>query len=261
MTQKLRSLLLKNNQKIAAVTNQEKLSSFFHQIRPVTTNHKLIRLGRRADGGYLVPDDLGDVSACYSPGVDVMCEFEMDLTKKGIPCYLADASVPCPPVLNDLIDFERKFLGIDNSSSHITLEDWITEKTPSQSEFILQMDIEGHEYPVILDCDHSLLKKFRILVIEFHDLQNLFFDVGFDLIDITFRKLLKHFEIVHIHPNNYSKVVKHGRYVIPPLLEFTFLRKDRIASREQTRSFPHPFDRINNPDKDDIVLPECWYSG
>jgi len=135
----------------------------------------------------------------------------------------------------------------------------VNRKTPNQSDFILQMDIEGAEYEVIFDTSRETLRKFRILVIEFHRLEAIIVKYGFDLINLTFRKLLKDFEIVHIHPNNAAKPKAYKTFEIPPTMEFTFLRKDRISSRQPTLSFPHKLDRPNAPNKEDCPLPKCWY--
>ena len=94
---------------------------------------------------------------------------------------------------------------------------------------------------------------------EFHDLDLLLDRAGFELINLTFTKILKDFEVVHIHPNNCSKVVEYGGIKIPPVIEITFLRKDRITSSEWALEFPHPLDRINVPRNLDIPLPKCWY--
>src|SRR5205823_127248 len=67
-------------------------------LHPLATEHSLIRLGDRGDGGYLVPDDLESVEACFSPGVDDRASFETSLIERGIPCFLADASVDCAPI-------------------------------------------------------------------------------------------------------------------------------------------------------------------
>jgi hypothetical protein len=84
---------------------------------------------------------------------------------------------------------------------------------------------------------------------------------GFKLIDLTFKKLLRDFDVVHIHPNNYAKPFVYGRYEIPPIMEFTFLRKDRISTRRPALTFPHPLDRSNFPLKKDFPLPKCWLVG
>src|SRR5262249_38221987 len=72
------------------------------RLHPVTTDKKLIRIGGGGDGGYLVPDDLGGVVACFSPGVGAVASFEAALLSRGIPCYLVDASVTRPPIPDTL---------------------------------------------------------------------------------------------------------------------------------------------------------------
>ena len=52
------------------MTPSEKLNNLAKALRPVITQHPLIRIGSEFDGGYLVPDDLDGVSACFSPGVN-----------------------------------------------------------------------------------------------------------------------------------------------------------------------------------------------
>ena len=118
------------------------------------------------------------------------------------------------------------------------------------------MDIEGSEYEVIMDTSNDLLKKFRIIVIEFHGFDRIFNPIGFQLITNCIYKLLKNFEIAHIHPNNIQKSVKYKKYEVPPLLEFTFIRKDRVSYSEPETSFPHFLDRPNVASIPDIVLPK-----
>jgi hypothetical protein len=225
----------------------------------VRTNHDLIRIGGQGDGGYLVPNDLEHISACFSPGVAKVADFELDLANRGIKCFLADHSVDVPPIHHDLFDFEKKHLGPTEDSVFTTLESWVARKAPNQTDFILQMDIEGAEYAVILDTSSETLRKFRILVIEFHELDAIRDKFGFRLANLAFRKILKDFEVVHIHPNNYSKPIVYKDYQIPPALEFTFLRKDRIATRQRTFDFPHALDRTNCAHKEDFSLPKCWF--
>ena len=43
------------------------------------------------------------------------------------------------------------------------------------------MDIEGSEYPVILDTPSDTLNKFRIMIIEFHDLDLIFNSQFFEI--------------------------------------------------------------------------------
>ena len=141
----------------------------------------------------------------------------------------------------------------------MTLDSWVQSKTKKNDDLILQMDIEESEYSVIFDSSTETLNKFRILVIEFHGLENLFNPMGFELINLSFTKLLKSFEVVHIHPNNCNKPIVCDGFSIPPVMEFTFLRKDRITQRNHNHHFPHPLDRPNVVNKADFPLPKCWY--
>ncbi len=96
------------------------------------------------------------------------------------------------------------------------------------------------------------------MVIEFHKLDTLRDKFAFDLIDLASTKIRKDFEVVHIHPNNCIKPFICGKCEIPPLMEFTLLRKDRISTKRPTTVFPHPLDRPNVPRNADYSLPPCW---
>jgi len=239
-------------------TSDASLRYFFDQINPINIEEGLIRIGEKGDGGYLLPDDLGGISACFSPGVSSEVSFDLELAERGILCYLADYSVDRPPVSHARFDFEKKYLGTEDDGIYLTLENWINIKESSKEGFILQMDIEGAEYAVILSTPTHVLQKFRILIIEFHQLNELFCFPGMQLIDLTFRKLLKYFDIVHIHPNNCLATVGYSRYQVPPVMEFTFLRKDRVRNASPAVSFPHLLDIKNAPYLPDVILPECW---
>jgi len=246
---------------IRKTTDQKLLKFFFDRINPVATEHCLIRIGGNNDGGYLVPDDLDGIEACFSPGVSNVATFEEELAKKGIRSYMADYSVNGPPVHNSMFDFEKFYLGAENNEIYQTLDNWVSKKTPGHpDDLILQMDIEGGEYDVLLQSPSNLLRRFRILVIEFHSLDGLMDQYGYKIISHVFMKLLSDFEIVHIHPNNASNIFRTGEYTIPGAMEFTFLRKDRIKQRTPLREFPNKYDFRNLADKKDMVLPECWYN-
>ena len=256
----LKKIALKFNFFVSRGTGVDKLQFFFNKIKPVTTNHKLVRIGGNGDGGYLVPDDLIGIQTCFSPGVSFAAYFENELAGRGIKSYMADFSVEKTPITNDFFSFEKIFIGFENQPHFINLDNWVQKNARAgDNEMILQMDIEGGEYNVLIESSSELLKRFRIIIIEFHDMDSLFDPIGFQLISSCFYKLLKDFEIVHIHPNNFYKNVSHKGFEIPPLLEFTFLRKDRINNTSFATSFPHELDKKNVAENPDIALPVCFY--
>jgi hypothetical protein len=254
----LKRLALASGVSFCRRTPNQRLKQFFDKINPINIEEGLIRIGVEGEGGYLVPNDLSGVSACFSPGVSTEVSFDLDLAERGMSCYLADFSVDGPPVTHPKFDFEKKYVGPEDGEIYFTLEEWVNIKEPRGTEFILQMDIEGAEYGIILSTPLEVLMKFRILVIEFHQLHEIFSPAGFQLIDLTFRKLLKTFDIVHIHPNNCLESVTVGPYQIPPVMEFSFLRKDRVRGSSPAAAFPHSLDFRNAPGLPDIILPNCW---
>jgi hypothetical protein len=261
LERKIKEWLRERNIHIGRKVKDTELINFLRRVRPVTTEHALVRIGEEGDGGYLLPDDFEGISCCFSPGVSIEVHFESDLARRGIKSYLADYSVESLPIKNTHFDFEKKYLGMENNSIYMTLENWIATKVGNVADdMILEMDIEGAEYEVIFDTSCETWQRFRIIVIEFHHLDALLDRYGYDLINLAFRKLQKHFDIVHIHPNNHSKVVRYKKHVLPSAMEFTFLRKDRSEKRQYTETFPHDLDVKNMPAKPDLILPKCWYS-
>jgi hypothetical protein len=121
------------------------------------------------------------------------------------------------------------------------------------------MDIEGHEWPVLLNVHEATLRKFRIIVLETHDMERIMDKHAFLIISSAFRRLLQYFYVVHIHPNNYGGTVRCGSLVIPRSLELTFYRKDRISSPRYATSFPHTIDVKNDPTRPDVILPREWF--
>jgi len=243
----------------AMATPRNKIEELISHLRPVACNRPLIRLGPRGDGGYLVPDDLKGIGACFSPGVDAVAGFELDCAQRGMEVYMADASVDGPPELHPRFHFKKKYIGAISSCSFIRIEDWVDEsRVPEGMELLLQMDIEGFEYEVLLGISDALLTRFRIIVVEFHRLNQLWNDPFFRLASRALYRLLQTHTCVHHHPNNVADSVSYGGLEIPALSELTFLRNDRICAPRYASDFPHRLD-LDNSARAPLPLPHCWY--
>ncbi|WP_120910494.1 hypothetical protein [Helicobacter pylori] len=68
-------------------TPKEKIESFIKSLHPIKTEHELVRLGAKYDGGYLVPNDFKGIKALFSPGVGNENAFEEDFYRQ---CKLAN---------------------------------------------------------------------------------------------------------------------------------------------------------------------------
>ena len=244
---------------IAKMTPTDEVSGLLRQLYPVTTEHELIRLGCDGDGGYLVPDDLSGITACFSPGVDNRASFEEALLAYGMRCHLADASVERSPLKSADVTFLKKNIGVVNNEALITLDRWIDEQESNDGDLLLQMDIEGAEWPTLLNISDEKLARFRVIVLELHDMERLMDKHAFRIISAVMDRLLEKFYVVHNHPNNYGGLVGVGPIEIPRALEMTLLRRDRGAPTGFATTFPHPLDQTNADDRADITLPAGWH--
>jgi hypothetical protein len=242
-----------------APTDARELEALIRRLHPRACRVGLRRLGPATDGGYLVPDDLDGIEACFSPGVSDVSGFEKDCADLGMRVFMADRSVAGPAEAHPRFHFDRQYVGALNNEEFVTLDNWVARSLPdSSTDLLLQMDIEGAEYETILATSDTLMRRFRIVVAEFHQLQFLFSSPFFTIASRAFEKLLQTHTCVHIHPNTSRGSVSRRGIEIPRVMEFTFLRSDRVGDAGFASSFPHALDARNVADRD-LVLPQCWY--
>ena len=240
-------------------TSAQELRRLIESLHPISGGMELIRLGPNGDGGYLVPDDLAGIECAFSPGVSTESGFEAALAARGMRVFLADFSVDGPAQLNAKFVFHKKYVGAVSDDTYMTLDEWTRATIPAYGgDLLLQMDIEGAEFETLLAAPPELVARFRIMVIEFHALQELFNKPFFSLASRVFRKLLQSHSVVHIHPNNCCGSVVKDELEVPRVAEITFHRNDRLQRRSYCRAFPHPLDRDNTRNAT-LVLPPGWY--
>jgi hypothetical protein len=142
------------------------------------------------------------------------------------------------------------------------LKDWLHkhDHLNGNKRKMLQMDIEGSEYEVLLSTDIQVLKVFDIVLVEFHHFMEFMNTYSFLILEQVFDKLLSEFYIVHLHPNNSDRLEKIGELSYPQVLEFTFLRKDLVLKPEHKdfTSLPHELDVRNDLFRPDINLALIW---
>ncbi len=241
--------------------DRESVWQLIRKLRPWNTGTAIIRLGPDGDGGYLVPDDLSGIEACFSPGVSNTSGFEEDCAARGMLLFMADKSVERPNIQlpEGKYQFTKKFIGHFNSDDYITMDEWVSSSLKNNnSDLLLQMDIESCEYLSFINMSQKLLQRFRIIVVEFHQLDRLWNRDFYKLAEATFDKILLTHTCVHIHPNNRYSLHRRKGIEIPVLAEFTFIRNDRITQKSPKTVFPDPLDFDNTTGKH-IALPTCWY--
>ena len=255
----LKQTLNRLNRTIVKTNAKADVVELIRKFWPMETGIELVRVGSEFDGGYLIPNDFEGIGGLFSPGVAEDASFERHFADLGIECFLADGSVSNAPISHEKINFIGKYLGLKNDAMNTSLEAWIEENSDS-SELILQMDIEGSEFEVLLSTSTETLKRFRIIVVEFHGIDRIITEDGFLVLNTLLSKLENDFVVSHCHPNNNCGIVFWENLKIPRVVEVTFIRRDRVRTINYATEFPHALDRPNIQELPEIILPEEWFS-
>ena len=198
----------------------------------------------------MIPKDLSGVKALFSPGVGENIEFDLEIASRGIPVYLADNSVDLDVSSFPLVNFRKQHLAVIDSTDEITLGYWMESSgfAPNLSEsFILQMDIEGAEWEIGKNLDPQTLGRFKVILVEVHELQKVFTKAGLEEVSSWIDRLTTTHKIVNAHINNGDLLVTYCGISVPPLVELVFLRDDCFSVLEEEEEIPHPLETPNDP--------------
>ena len=223
-------------------------------MKPKPSPRPLIRLGGYDDGAYLLPDDLSELGACFSPGVNNRKTFEDELiTRFGVAChmcdYTSDVVAFSTPLIPGKQTFRKCWLDVAGKPDSITLEAWLRELAADDRDLILQMDIEGRNtgtswtHPRIRWRDSASLQS-KSMASATSAIATLRCRSFFRFSD----KLDALFSCVHAHRNNYSDefTIAETGMNVGDAMEFTFLRKDRwrdaAPAEPISPHLPHPLD-------------------
>ena len=224
------------------------------EILKVYNFDKKIRCGVNRDGGYVFAELEGGYDLYISAGISNEESFSRDFIKKYNMCesnsFGFDGTIDnYPHQYTKDISFIKKNINNFNDDHNTDL----TFLMSKYSNIFLKMDIEGGEYPWILNTSEELLQNFKQIVIECHCITDDEWNTSYTDKVKCLKKLSKTHYIVHAHGNNYGKVVNKFPYTI----ELTYVNKKYFDSTPELNKKALPksgLDFSNNPDYKDIDL-------
>ena len=162
----------------------------YHLLSPKKVEgKKLILLGEKRDGCYVLLDDFENIKIAYSIGISTMIQFDDALAKRGIDVFMYDHTI------NGLIYSHPKFhwkkIGLCGKNridpKLKSLDVLIRENGHTQEKnMILKIDAVG-EWDSLKDIDDEIFTQFKYIVIEFH------FEEDINKIPIFYKVLKKIF--------------------------------------------------------------------
>lgn len=193
--------------------------------RPVGSNFR--RFGNKADGGYVLADDIKPSDVVFSIGLGDDISFDTEIEPHVYKVVLVDHSVPNFVVPNGKFDYFDKPLVPSEGDSGLTLS-WLLRAFPGD-DHILKMDIEGSEWRVLDQISLQDLATFRQIAIEFHGLTDLP-EVGqLNLVRGVLDRLLVSHSPVLLHANNCADFRVIGGVAVADVIEVTWLRRDSYS--------------------------------
>lgn len=198
--------------------------------------HKKIRIGRKADGGYIFLDDFKNIKIAYSFGISREISFDKELADKNIDIYMYDHTINSLPFKNPRFHWKKIGLSglISNGINLKTLPEILKENGHyKENNMILKLDIESNEWSVFQNLPISILNKFKYIVGEFHFSSKKKYNY-FRILE----KLKLNHQIFHLHCNNCGKIIELDGYKICNLLEISFINKSGYKFYKDNNKYP-----------------------
>lgn len=218
-----------------------------------------IRVGAIFDGGYVMVNCFEKCEKiAYSFGVANEISWETEMAQKGFDVYMYDHTIDFPVINNPMLHFFK--MGIADSPYHddnlSSLEDYIGKNGhKDKKRMILKMDVEGAEYGFLQMVNSDTLAQFDQITLELHYLT--FIDEWGKKRGIVdcLKKINKTHQVVHVHGNNFCRVVSINGNLFPQLLEVTFLIRKNYSFKEDENVFlPRAEDAQCFVNREDIHL-------
>ncbi|HEV2695298.1 MAG TPA: FkbM family methyltransferase [Verrucomicrobiae bacterium] len=191
-------------------------------IRPVVIKDRLIRVGKEADGAYIIPERvLRQCDVCYSYGISDNIDFDRAYHQiTGHPVQMYDFSVTAPPNLPAPLIFHQEGLSAAKTANCDNYLVHLRANGDEHKKVLLKIDVEGAEYDWLLQTDLAEVARTAIcIVMEFHSLHT-----QGQIFLQCLEKLKTEYHIVHVHGNNYNGTVP-GAPEVPQVPEITFVHK------------------------------------
>lgn len=204
-------------------------------------NKKIIRIGNKNDGGYLMVDDfLENGGTAYSFGVSSDVSWDKEMAGYHYDIYMYDHTINELPEQNTHFHFEKMGIAsaINEVGEYLNTLNYFLKKNNHQDEerMILKMDVEGAEYGFLEMTDSSVLNQFDQIVMELHFITSV--EKSDEIIKALTKLNVTH-QLVHVHGNNYSKIKYINGHSIPDSLEVLYVKRSicQFYEKEEIRPF------------------------
>lgn len=143
-----------------------------------------------------------------------------------------DGSIEKSPYTHPNITFHKKFVGLHDEDSTITLKSLLQDNKLDKTQAnILQIDIENAEWEMLEGIEIGILAEFFAQIIfEFHGC-NPEEEQGFHQRITQLKRLNEFFCPIHLHFNNHGKIFYSQGLFFSTSIEVSYLNQKFIADK------------------------------
>jgi hypothetical protein len=212
------------------------------------SGRSLIRIGGPNDGGYVMYRPMTKTTA-ISLGVGPNVSWDQNMVSMGHSVQMFDPTIRRPPNKVTGALFHRiGVVGNLQDQPELDLRSLAELRTFCKSNdqnMVLKIDVEGAEWFAFASAATSELENYEQILVEFHDLREILNESQFEVMRKAIANLCETHFAVHLHANNYSRLVRFGSYWFPDAIEVSFLRKSDSAQAGISPVVASEFDSPN----------------
>jgi hypothetical protein len=223
---------------------QRTVLAILKQLHPMrAVDHEKIRIGKECDGGYVMLDDFGGITAAYSFGICDEVSWDLSMAERGIEVFQYDHTIDDLPLQHPRFYWVKKGLGASVTAELETLPRLLElNGHRGRSDLLLKCDIEGCEWEVLAALPAECLRHFKQIVLEIHFLERLTDPAFATLVERAVGVLTADHRVVHVHANNHRPYSIVGGVPLPSVLELTLARTIDVRLESTDEVFPTPLD-------------------
>jgi hypothetical protein len=171
--------------------------------------------------------------------------------------FMYDHTIECLPAEHPLFHWKR--IGVGGRSESEKRIETLTELIHANghadaTNLLLKCDIEGAEWDMYGETSNQVLRKFKQIVTEVHELDKIGDDQFAERVRRALANLTAMHRVVHVHGNNHGNSFVYGGVPLPVTLELPIMRIDVGPLKVSDETFPTPLDMPNPPGRTDFHL-------
>jgi hypothetical protein len=213
--------------------NNQRIKLLIKMITPEKYKPKLIRIGSKYDGGYALAK-YNKNNILISGGISNNSDFESSICSRIFYGYLFDHTIKILNLsINNYAFYRKKIVVTKGDQYGVNLNDFISQI--DSKSLILKLDIEGDEWNILSQFSTNNLLKCEQIVVEFHNVLEIYNTKKFDLYIKVLTKIRKNHKVINVNVNNYGASSMLFGEKISDVYEISFLRNDLYAKMPKAK--------------------------